>query len=311
MKNFLDYASKRYYEGNPVMPDDVFDKLAEEYNYERVGAEVGRHGIPHQFPMYSLKKCYVGEKPIELPNSNTIRTPKLDGAAISILYIGGRLVMSLTRGDGKRGEDITDKIKTLSTVPVEIHTSMKVVQVTGEIVAKKNIPNARNYAAGALNLKDLEEFKKRELIFVAYGIQPNPTPTYYEDMQSLDAMGFVDICSDEFEEYPQDGQVIRLNENADFEACGYTGSHPRGAYALKERSEGIRTRLRGVVWQVGRTGAVSPVAQLDPITIGEATVSRATLHNMKYIEELGLEIGCEVEVIRSGEIIPRVVRRVN
>lgn len=91
---------------------------------------------------------------------------------------------------------------------------------------------------------------------------------------------------------------------------GYTAKHPRGAFALKEVKAGVVTTLRDVVWQLGKSGVVSPVAILDPIVIGEATVSRATLHNIQYIRELNLEIGCQVEVIRSGEIIPRIVGRV-
>ncbi len=314
MKNFLDYASKKYHEGQPVIPDAEFDALAEKHGYESVGAEVGRHGIPHHHAMWSLKKCYVGEKQIEL-RDETVETPKLDGAAISILYVGGRLVMSLTRGDGKRGEDITAKALALDTIPNNIWNSPYPVQITGEVVAKKSIPNARNYAAGALNLKDLTEFSNRELIFVAYGIQVSDKSasyrdTYIADMRTLEAADFHTVLSQDWEEYPQDGKVYRINDNEKFSACGFTSSHPRGAYALKERSEGVRTVLRRVDWQVGRTGVVSPVAILDPVVIGEATVTRATLHNMRYIEELGLELGCEVEVIRSGEIIPRVVRRV-
>jgi DNA ligase (NAD+) len=311
MKDFLDFASKKYHEGNPVISDAEFDRLAELHNYENVGAEVGRHGIPHYFPMYSLKKCYVGEKQIAL-NGETIETPKLDGAAISVLYIGGKLVMGLTRGDGKRGEDITDKVKYL--VPNELSIT-KTVQITGEVVAPKTIENARNYAAGALNLKDLSEFRTRQLIFIAYGIQESANKsgfysTYRKDMFESMQMGFHTVLSQDWKEYPQDGKVYRLNNNKDFDDAGFTSSHPRGAFALKIRSEGIRTKLKGVVWQVGRTGAVSPVAELEPIKIGDALVSRATLHNIKYIRDLNLEIGCEVEVIRSGEIIPRVVRRV-
>jgi DNA ligase (NAD+) len=309
MKNFLQYASKKYHEGNPVISDAEFDRLAELHNYEDVGHSV-QHGIPHHFPMYSLKKCYVGEKIIEL-NGETIETPKLDGAAISILYIGRQLVMGLTRGDGKRGEDITDKVKFL--VPNELKGAPDVVQIVGEVVAPKITTNARNYAAGALNLKDLNEFQKRDLTFIAYGVTMENLDfeTYTVAMQWLQAYGFKTVIDSNWEEFPTDGKVIRLNKQTEFDAAGYTSSHPRGAYALKTRSEGIRTRIRDVIWQVGRTGAVSPVAILDPIQIGGATVSRATLHNMKYIEELGLELDCEVEVIRSGEIIPRVVRRLD
>lgn len=312
MKNFLDYASKRYYEGNPVISDDVFDRLAEKHNYESVGAAV-RHGVSHYFPMWSLKKCYVGEKPIVLVG-DTIETPKLDGAAISLLYVEGQLVMALTRGNGKRGEDITDKVLHLDGVQRTIEYASKPTQIIGEVVAKKTIPNARNYAAGALNLKDIEEFKRRELYFIAYGIQCDNDKSgrgesYVHDMMYLKLNGFTTVLQGEFNEYPQDGRVYRLNSNQAYDRAGYTSSHPRGAYALKVRPQGVSTTLKGVKWQVGRTGTVNPVAILEPVKVGDAMVSRATLHNMRYIEELGLEIGCEVEIIRSGEIIPRVVRR--
>ena len=311
MKTFLDYASKKYYEGDPVISDPEFDRLAELHNYEGVGYDA-QHGTPHHFPMFSLKKMYVGENVITL-NGETVETPKLDGAAISLLYVGGKLVLALTRGDGKRGEDILNKARLL--VPNEI--SLKsTIQVTGEVVAKKTIPNARNYAAGALNLKSIDEFKNRELIFIAYGIQQSHDTlgyysTYRKDMRELALMHFNTVLDHEWEEYPQDGRVFRINNNYEFQKAGFTSSHPRGAFALKIRAEGVTTILRRVDWQVGRTGIVSPVGILDPVVIGGATVTRATLHNIRYIEELGLDIDCKVEVIRSGEIIPRVVRRVD
>ena len=106
-------------------------------------------------------------------------------------------------------------------------------------------------------------------------------------------------------------EVYRINENTLFDKQGYTAHHPRGAFALKERKEGVVTTLIDVEWQTGKSGIVTPVAILDPIIIGDAEVSRATLHNIEYIQSLNLEIGCKVEVIRSGEIIPRILRRVD
>lgn len=309
MKAFLDYASQRYFAGNPIISDDEFDKLAEAHSYEYVGSPV-RDGVPHSFPMYSLKKCYVGEKPIEL-NGEKIESPKIDGAAVALTYVNGNFVLGLTRGDGKRGQDITENIRHL--VPKDIRTDEILVQITGEVAAPKTISNARNYAAGAMNLKDSAEVRTRDLTFIAYGIQPSYSDLYQTDMSYLHDMGFYDVygLGQVLEEkFPTDGRVFRLNSNKEFADAGFTASHPRGAYALKERSEGVITTLEDVVWQVGRTGAVSPVAILTPVMVGDARVSRATLHNMAYIRELGLELGCEVEIIRSGEIIPRVVRRV-
>lgn len=308
IKAFLDYASQCYYAGNPIISDAEFDTLAEKHNYERVGTPSVRDGVPHAFPMYSLQKCYVGEKIIDL-GEETVETPKIDGAAVSLLYVNGELKLALTRGDGKRGQDITDKMRTLVPNELDVKT-ITLIQITGEVAAKKDIPNARNYAAGALNLKNVEEFISRKLEFIAYGIQGVVFKTFQNDMEFLDEQGFETVLSQTWEDYPQDGKVIRLNDNAAFAAAGYTSNHPRGAYALKERSEGVQTTLLDVVWQVGRTGVVSPVAILEPVMIGDAEISRATLHNKRYIQELGLEIGCKVEIIRSGEIIPRVVRKV-
>lgn len=315
IKAFLDYASQRYYAGNPIISDDEFDKLAEAHNYERVGTPSVRDGVPHAFSMYSLQKCYVGEKPIEL-KGDVEETLKIDGAAAAVTYVNRKYVLGLTRGDGKRGQDITEKIRHL--VPAEIDRD-GLVQITGEIAAPKSIPNARNYAAGALNLKDIEEIKSRDLTFIAYGVSPVVRETWKAEMGWLETQGFYDVSTYTFQlsqgwvrkEFPTDGKVFRLNNNKAFEAAGYTANHPRGAYALKERQEGVITVLKDVVWQVGRSGVVSPVAILDPVKVGDAVVSRATLHNIKYIEELGLELDCKVEIVRAGHIIPRVVRRVD
>jgi DNA ligase (NAD+) len=312
MKLFLDYASSKYYAGDPIISDEEFDKLAEYHGYESVGAPVVGDRIAHAFPMWSLQKCYDDEPMIEL-GGEIATTKKLDGAAVANYYVYGKHVLSLTRGDGKEGLDITDKMRTKVANTVSGFSKIPMVQVTGEIVAPKSIDNARNYAAGALNLKDLEEFKSRNIEFIAYGVTPNQYDTWTEDMCMLYDIGFETVFTADpqyLNEFPQDGYVYRINEYARFNSLGYTSKHPRGAFALKERKGGVITKLLDVEWQVGRSGVVSPVAILEPVIIGEATVARATLHNIKYIQDLDLELGCLVEVIRSGEIIPRVVRRI-
>lgn len=313
MKLFLDYASSKYYAGDPIISDEEFDKLAEYHGYESVGAPVVGDRIAHAFPMWSLQKCYDDEPLINLGKGATVAvTPKLDGAAVANYYVYGKHVLSLTRGDGKEGLDITDKMRTL--IPQEIqYNEVELVQITGEVVAPKSVDNARNYAAGALNLKSVEEFQTRDLAFIAYGIVPNQYKFWSEDMTKLVSFGFKTVFTEtpsSLEKYPQDGSVFRLDNYALFYEAGYTAKHPRGAFALKERKGGVITKLLDVEWQVGRSGVVSPVAILEPVIIGEAKVSRATLHNIKYIQDLDLELGCLVEVIRSGEIIPRVVRRI-
>ena len=259
--------------------------------------------------MYSLKKCFNLED-APLPIEECIETPKLDGAAVSLLYVAGFLQLALTRGDGIQGRDITDKMRLL--VPDQISITA-MVQITGEVVAPDSIPNARNYAAGSLNLKDSAEFAERstDLQFVAYGQEKVVNRNYDATLEGLERMGFETALSFDCTGYPTDGIVYRLRDNFKFEEMGHTSNHPRGAFALKEQKQGVETTLLDVVWQLGKSGVVSPVGVLDPVEIGGATVSRATLHNIEYIRDLDLEIGCRVEVIRSGEIIPRIVRRIN
>jgi NAD-dependent DNA ligase len=305
MKEFLDNASSAYYEGNPTISDEEFDRLASLYNYNSVGYVV-TDGIPHLYKMYSLQKFF---SLVDAPDlSGYISTPKLDGAAVSIVYVNGQLAIALTRGDGELGRDITDKMRLLVPNSIPLQAT---VQITGEVVCPSSVPNSRNLAAGSLNLKDLEEFRTRPLTFVAYGLQGSSIFTWSGAMKYLKAQGFQTVNSFDSSMYPTDGIVYRVDDNQKFDSLGYTSHHPRGAFALKEQKEGVVTTLLDVVWQVGKSGAISPVAILEPVMIGSAMVGRATLHNIQYIRDLNLEIGCQVEVIRSGEIIPRVVRRVN
>ena len=306
LENKLRKASSAYYSGSPIMTDQEFDALARATNFKEVGTREGR--IPHAFRMWSLQKVFEGDK-CPFTNKGVIVTPKLDGSAISILYIEGELQRVLTRGDGKCGIDITDKFTfkeiDCNLIPQKIDFK-EILQVTGEIVAPKSVPNSRNYAAGSLNLKDVREFLSRDLAFIAYGLEPLGK-TYMEDMSFLQAGGFDTVIDNDWAQFPHDGTVWRLDNNEKFRDLGYTSHHLRGAFAVKKQHKGVTTTLLDVDWQVGKSGVVSPVAILEPCTIGEATVSRATLHNKSYIEELGLYIGCKVEVIRSGEIIPRIV----
>jgi len=294
-----------YYEGYPILSDDEFDMLANKHQYNAVGYKV-TDAVPHTYRMYSLKKCFdINDAPLNI--KVCVETPKLDGAAVSLLYVEGLLQLALTRGDGIQGRDITDKMRLL--VPEEISIT-NLVQITGEVVAPSSVPNSRNFASGSLGLNDLEEFATRPLAFVAYGQEKVVNRNFDATLEGLERMGFNTALSFDCTNYPTDGIVYRLRDNFEFDNIGHTSNHPRGAFALKEQKMGEITTLIDVVWQLGKSGVVSPVGILDPIEIGGATVSRATLHNIEYIRDLDLEIGCQVEVIRSGEIIPRIVRRV-
>jgi NAD-dependent DNA ligase len=308
MQHFLEKASAMYYSGTPIISDAEFDSLARLYHYDTVGHTV-TDGIPHLYRMYSLQKVF-NLNDIEATTAPMVRTPKLDGAAVSLQYVNGHLAQALTRGDGNLGRDITLKLEEL--VPPQISILDK-IQITGEIVAPDTIANARNFAAGSLNLKDLSEFRSRAqtLQFVAYDIQGVDFDRLSTAMDSLAQEGFNVITLFDATGYPTDGEVFRVDNYEAFYRMGYTAHHPRGAFALKEQKEGVITELLDVVWQVGKSGVVSPVAILKPVEVGDALVSRATLHNIEYIRSLNLEMGCSVEVIRSGEIIPRIVRRVD
>ena len=309
MKDFFEKCEAAYFSGYPIISDEEYDALVKKWNHQSLGHTV-TDGVPHLYKMYSLQKVFSLDD-IPTPNAKYICTPKLDGAAVSLLYVNGHFALGLTRGDGNLGRDITIKLEELVPATIPMRGS---VQITGEVVLPSYVPNARNAAAGLLNVKDIKEFRERsrDLVFVAYDLQFENDYTDYEViMHALAHEGFNVVTTFDASDYPTDGLVYRLNNQKNFKKMGYTAHHPRGAFALKEQKEGMITELLDVVWQVGKSGVVSPVAILDPVEVEGAVVGRATLHNIEYIRSLDLEIGCKVEVIRSGDIIPRIVRRVD
>ena len=184
LENLIKTAKEAYYQGSPIMSDEIFDHLVTMVTEESIGYKSSyERRYKHLFPLFSLQKVIQGiDSAPDWGGADFITTAKLDGAAISILYGGGEIHKALTRGDGIEGLDITPLIKTL--VPNKINYN-EVVQISGEVVAPKEIPNARNYAAGALNLKDSKEFATRELSFVAHGVSPYITDNYVSDMIGL------------------------------------------------------------------------------------------------------------------------------
>jgi len=331
IKNYMKLASEAYYQGKPILSNEEYDSL-ESIHGQILG---GSGDIPHAYRMYSLKKHYDKDGALPLNKAECVETPKLDGAAVDVFYVDGEFQHMLTRGDGVKGRDITNKAQHLN-IPEVINLG-DMVQITGEVVARKDVENSRNYASGALNLKDLSEYYQRvtdgEMVFVAYNIQVVQNrwglgTHYTTDMTKLHDLGFnvitigsnpiyytaPDVCvltkSTPWEnKYPTDGIVYRINDNAKFNEQGFTDKFPRGAIAWKEEQEAVQTKLLAVEWDTGKSGKVTPVAILEPVMIGEAMVARATLNNIAYIEALDLELGCTVEVIRSGEIIPKIIGR--
>lgn len=303
-----------YDKGTPILTDDQYDALFGDSS--SVGSESG--DTPHAFPMYSLQKHYAEDGEAPLVGEELEETPKLDGCAVSLKYVAGHLTLGLTRGNGKLGKIITDKLARL--VPTKLTYEMEcfhTVQIRGEVVSLASIENSRNYTAGLLNTKDTAEFDAKvaagKTVFVAYGVQAGEqdgiTATYWQDMNLLESNSFLTVSHFDWDSYPTDGVVYRVKSNKRFNELGYTSKHPRGAYAFKTKQKPVVTELLDVIWQTGKSGKVTPVAILEPVEIGEAIIQRATLNNMAYIQALGLEIGCKVEVIRAGEIIPCIVGR--
>lgn len=309
---YLNECARHYYNGTPIISDDVFDRLADSIDYKNVGSKQHEHIQKHYFPMYSLQKFYEDEgKNNPLSGETDVSySVKLDGAAISILYIDGKLTRVLTRGDGTEGTDITNKFLGSKLIPQELHHT-GVLQVTGEVAAPSHVPNARNYAAGALNLKDPTEFNTRAVEFFAYGMQPFHNATFEEDMAMLKKLGFNTVKDANLDKiYPTDGLVFRVNSNKRFEDLGYTSNHPRGAFARKERGDTVEAVILDVEWGVGKSGKVTPVAILSPVMLGDKKVSRATLNNPGFIEALDIQIGDKVAVGMGGEIIPVIYHKI-
>lgn len=309
LKDYLQLCKKEYYAGNPIISDSQYDTLEDSLNETLdIGTNAGR--VKHWYKMYSLQKYYTDE---EYPKDNLYYvTPKLDGAAIALRYIKGDLDSVVTRGNGEFGEDITHLFNAATcskcNIPYNLETE-HTTQITGEICAKSDIKNARNYAAGALNLKDSSDFYKKEVKFFAYDLSDSLLKSYARNLSYLVSLGFNTVASSETEEYPKDGEVFRIDANKSYQDMGFTSKHPRGAFALKKRSEGVKTILLRVDWDVGKSGKVTPTAILDQVEIDGAKISRATLNNPGFIESLDLHIGDAVMVERAGGIIPRIIKK--
>lgn len=320
MKNFILACQSHYYNGRPLISNEEYDALMKRF--PDAEDSIGEEGeVEHMYRMWSLDKKYPCRGD-ELPNLDPyIESPKLDGCAVDLLYINGKLVQCLTRGDGIKGTDRTENISQL--VPAYIGEGAVITQVTGEICVSKDVPNMRNYASGAVNLDDPIEFSQRikegGLIFVAYSVQidkymSGEMRTYAEDLELLSERGFNTVLSDNIKEMcengtiPTDGIVYRLKNNEAYNKAGFTHKFPKGAFAVKEDEEATWTTLTAVEWQVGKSGKITPVAIFDEIELEGAKTSRATLNNVAYMELMGItHIGQRIGLIRAGGIIPKIV----
>lgn len=269
---------------------------------------------------------------------------KFDGLALSLVYEDGILLYAATRGDGQTGEDVTHNVRTMESVPLSIPEKNR-IEVRGEaIITDKNFEainreqkksglkeyaNSRNLAAGSLRQLDPKITASRRLDFFAYDILGREFDDHSEEHNELRKLGFKTgeaherVCKN-IEEvfrhhkhiadirgkipYTIDGLVVSVNSNRTFQRLGIVGKTPRGAIAYKFAAHESTTIVRDILVQVGRTGALTPVAVLEPVQIGGVTVSRATLHNEDEIKRLGLKIGDSVIVGRAGDVIPDIIK---
>lgn len=271
---------------------------------------------------------------------------KFDGASINLTYKNNQLEKAVTRGDGFQGDNVTANIKTIKSIPLVLpNLSIDSFEIRGEIILpidgflKMNeerleagedaYMNPRNTASGSLKLQDSSEVAKRPLDCLLYQMigQNLPYTTHFKNLQFAKQLGFkipdsiavaqnlaeVFHFIEEWEKkrfllpYETDGVVVKVNDLHQQEELGYTAKSPRWAIAYKYKTEQVATRLLSVDYQVGRTGAITPVANLEPVALGGTTVKRASLHNADQIEKLGLHLNDEVYVEKGGEIIPKIV----
>ncbi len=371
-------ANYRYYVlDEPDLTDAAYDALLQrllalesahpelvtpESPTQRVGAApaAGFSEIRHATPMLSLDNAFSDEdleafgrrvaKELGQPHSEVVFAcePKLDGAAVSLVYENGNLVSGATRGDGAVGEDITSNLRTLRSVPLALRGEdiPALVEVRGEVIiphrefeamnerarveGRKPFANPRNAAAGSLRQLDPSVTASRPLAFHAYQmarISPDMGDTTHGQlMDRLRGFGFIVSSELAFAQgveelanycrvlgekrnslpYDIDGAVIKVNSLAQQQQLGFLSRAPRWATAFKYPAQEKTTFLTGVDFQVGRTGAITPVARLAPVSVGGVTVSNATLHNADEIERLGVRIGDTVIVRRAGDVIPQV-----
>ncbi|MCB1113224.1 MAG: NAD-dependent DNA ligase LigA [Chlamydiia bacterium] len=367
----VDKHNRLYYiDHQPEISDQEFDHLlkkleaieAEHPNWvlpdsptQRVGEALteGFKSYPHKIPMLSLANTYNTEELeafIERVHKLSGKSGvdfgleiKMDGIACTVIYEKGILVRALTRGDGKKGDDITNNIKTISALPLKLHGDFpERVEVRGEVFMPhflfhklnegKEVPwaNPRNAAAGSLKLLDPKEVAKRGLQIVFYQIADTtekPPKTEIEALETLRSWGlpivqeygtakdlkeilaFADKVLAKRKQLPFDidGIVIKVNEIGLREEMGSTGKTPRWAVAYKFEAEKAEALLEGITMQVGRTGVLTPVAELHPTKLAGSTISRASLYNEEEIERKDLRVGDVVVIEKGGDVIPKVV----
>ncbi len=371
-KELNEHNYNYYVLARPTISDYEFDQMMKELEQlekeypqyvlpdtptQRVGGEPTKEfkTVVHRYPFLSLANTY-SEQEVRDFDQRVRKTVgndveyvcelKYDGVAIGLTYTNGYLTQAVTRGDGNRGDDVTNNVKTIRTIPLRLRNGYPPeLEIRGEIyfpikafeklnaereeIGEPPFANPRNSASGTLKMQDPAEVARRPLDCFMYYIpsEQNLTKTHYESLKLAEKLGFkvsknIAVCKtiDEiFEfindwdkgrhhlEYEIDGIVIKVNSIEQQQALGYTAKNPRWAIAYKFKAEQAETILESISYQVGRTGAITPVANLKPVQLAGTTVKRASLHNADIIAQLDVRVGDHVYVEKGGEIIPKIV----
>ncbi len=375
LREELDKHNYNYYVlSAPTISDFDFDQMMAELQKletahpeafdpnsptQRVGSDIskGFEQVKHKYQMLSLGNTYSREevsdfcqrveKGLEGENFEIVCELKYDGTSISLTYENGRLVRAVTRGDGEKGDDVTENVKTIRSIPLVLRSSgfPSSFEIRGEILMPWDVfeklneeraaaeeslfANPRNAAAGTLKTQNSREVAKRRLDSYLYYLLGDelPADTHYKNLEIARSWGFkvsdaMKVCStvDEVFDFinywdverknlpvATDGIVLKVNSLAQQKKLGYTAKSPRWAIAYKFQAERACTELLSVSYQVGRTGAITPVANLNPVQLSGTVVKRASLHNADIIRSLDLHVGDYVFVEKGGEIIPKIV----
>ena len=376
LRREIEEHNRRYYqEAAPVISDQEYDRLYRELaDLEALFPELAAADSPtrrvggapleefaqirHRAPMLSLDNTYSEaevaaffvrlEKLLPGESIQTVIEPKVDGVAISLLYEDGELRYAATRGDGTTGDDVTQNVRTIRSVPHRLKASNcpRLLEVRGEIYLPKAqfaaineerasagealFANPRNAAAGSLKQLDPAIVAKRKLGAIFYGtgvLEGAEWKTHREALDQLclcglpvhetlwkagsvqevlDAIHALDALRHDFP-FETDGAVIKLDSFAQRAAIGFTSKSPRWAIAYKYAAEQAETRLNAITVQVGRTGVLTPVAELEPVLVSGSTVARATLHNEEEVARKDIRVGDIVVIEKAGEVIPAVI----
>lgn len=373
IKQLTDLINRYNYEyyvlDNPSVSDQEFDRLINELiNLEKENPEFALSDSPtkrvggvaldkfvkveHKSQMLSLSNVFNEEElrdfdakiKKEVARYSYVAELKIDGLSISLHYDQGLLKLAATRGDGIIGEDVTENVKTIKSIPLSI-PFLDPIEVRGEVYMSKKsfeeansekirlneevFKNPRNAAAGTLRQLDPKVVGKRKLdVFIYYLMNRDLRPLHSEALQLLTTLGFkvnpltkecktiedvieyINHISQIRHELPYeiDGVVIKVNELSLYPKIGYTAKSPKWATAYKFPAEEVITRLNAITFQVGRTGVITPVAELSPVMVSGSVVKRATLHNEDYCLDKDIRIGDDVVIRKAGEIIPEVVK---